>query len=70
MTDLNKLEKWIEDHGLVHRFVAQKIGIAPSAFSRKINGNRKFTAKEIAKFQDIGMSRKEIFDIFFADEVS
>lgn len=67
MLDAKRLSEWMERKNKNGSEIAEKMGITRSAFSRKRNGSRKFTAEEIATFKKIGMSQKDILSIFFAE---
>lgn len=43
----------IGKRGIKQNFVAERIGLSPQAFSRKLNGGTKFTINEISKLMKL-----------------
>lgn len=50
---------------------AEKLGISKSAFYRKLKGTSEFDREEISKISELlELQPKDVYDIFFAKEVS
>ncbi len=64
MPNVAKLNSWIEAKGLKKSFVASRIGISQSSLSKKIKGKRAFSINEISAFKQLGMTQREINEIF------
>ena len=71
MTNLEKLRGVIAERGVLKRYLAERLGITPQAFSAKIAGKREFTMSEAGALRTaLGMSEDEFMAIFFADDVA
>ena len=70
MTDVEKLNKTIEESGITITAIACKMGISREGLYKKLNNETEFKASEILMMQNIlHMSNKERDEIFFAKEV-
>lgn len=65
MTDIVKLNQWIEEHGLKHKFLAKKLGLTPYGVSLRLKNENDFKANQIRVFRDLGMTKKDEEEIFF-----
>lgn len=71
MVDTEKLKRLIDQSGFKHKFIAQKLAVDSSCFSRKINNKREFKSEEIKILCGLLKidSRDEMLSIFFTDLV-
>ena len=71
MTDLGKLSTVIAERGVMKRYLAEKLGISPQAFSSKIAGRREFTMSEANALRNaLSLSEDEFMAIFFSNDVA
>lgn len=71
MTNLEKLRGVIAERGVLKRYLAERIGITPQAFSAKLAGKREFTMSEAGLLRTtLGLTGDEFMAIFFADDVA
>ncbi len=70
MTDSKQLRKIIKDSGFKLKYLAERLGITPYAFSMKIDNVTEFRPSEISKLCEIiGIkSAEEKEKIFFANK--
>lgn len=69
--DCNELRAQMVRRGFKVDDLAEKMGISRSAFYRKLNGSSEFDREEISKLSELlKLGSKEVYDIFFAKEVS
>ena len=69
--NVNKLRGKFVEHGYTISTMAKELGISHTAMSNKINGKSQFTQGEMSTMASkLKMSKQEITDIFFADQVS
>ena len=67
----NELKARMVLSGVTVKTLCEKTGINESSFYRKIAGKVEFTQGEIAKIaQALGMTKDDVFAVFFAAEVS
>ena len=67
----NLLMEKIKDKGIKIGFLVDSVGFSRSTFYLKVKGKCEFTAKEIKAISSVlGFSKKEIYDVFFADYVN
>lgn len=66
MTDTQRLNEWISEKGLKKHYISDKLGLSPGGMSKKLNGQRPFSQKEIATFRELGMSMRDIKAIFLS----
>ena len=70
MTNSCALREIIKEKGLKLKFLAEQIGVTPAGFSKKIENELEFKPSEIKKLCDVlGLNRKQMFEIFFANNV-
>lgn len=70
MVNYKLLNEKIDDTGYRHKHIADLMGITSASFSNKIHGKRKMFVDDVVAFQKaLNLSRKEIVDIFFVDNV-
>lgn len=71
MTNLDKLRGVIAERGVLKRYLAEKLGITPQAFSAKLAGKREFTMSEAGCLRTaLSIPEDEFIAIFFADDVA
>lgn len=67
----NALKAQMALRGLNVRTLCERAGINESSFYRKIAGKVEFTQGEISAIaRELGMSKDDVFAVFFAAEVS
>ena len=60
------LKATIKERGVAHKFLAEKIGITPQAFSQKIRGKSDFRLREAETLSEVlRLEPREIMAIFF-----
>ena len=70
MVNYDLLKEKIRQSGFRHKHIADIMGLSESNLSYKINGKRKILLDDVPAFQRaLNLSRKEMLDIFFADNV-
>ena len=70
MTDLNLLKTTIEEKGLRNKFIAEKLGLSPEGYYKKLRGSSEFKVSEAQTIADVlGLSADERNAIFFASGV-
>lgn len=68
MTNSNELLKIIKNSGLKKRYIAEKMGICLSTFSRKVNNKVEFNTKQISSLCEIlNINDDERNKIFFTN---
>lgn len=69
MIDLRLLREALKSRGYTQEKMAKSIGITPYTMNRKLLGTFDFKAREMNQMAALmKLSRKEIVDIFFAEE--
>lgn len=69
--DANLLNEMIQNKGIKKNYLAKTLGISNQAFTNKMKGKNLFKVTEIAVIADvIGLSQKDIYNIFFAPIVN
>lgn len=67
----NELKARMALAGMSAKALCEKTGINESSFYRKISGKVEFTQGEISRIaRELGMTRDDVFTVFFAAEVS
>lgn len=71
MTDSELIRETIKTRGLKIKYVAEKMGITYCGLQKKMDNKTEFKVSEIESFANAvgGLSRDDMFRIFFADEV-
>lgn len=66
MTDINLLKSTIEESGLRNRFIADKLGLSPEGFYKKLRGKSEFKVSEVGIIAELlRLSPAERDEIFF-----
>ena len=68
MTDINLLKSTIEESGLRNRFIADKLGLSPEGFYKKLRGKSEFKVSEVGIITELlRLSPAERDEIFFSN---
>lgn len=68
MTDINLLKSTIEESGLRNRFIADKLGLSPEGFYKKLRGKSEFKVSEVGIIAELlRLSPAERDEIFFSN---
>lgn len=70
MINYDLLNEKIKQSGYQRSHIASIMGVSPAVLSYKTSGKRKILLEDVQKFQRaLNLTRKDINDIFFADDV-
>ena len=71
MTNSKLIRQTIKDRGLKISFVAKKMGLSPFGLQKKMDNQTEFKVSEVESFCNAvgGLSRDDMIQIFFAEEV-
>lgn len=71
MVDRGNLRGAFKSRGYTQEDMARLLGIRVQTFNRKLIGKTDFKAEELNMMaRELRLTRKEIVDIFFADEIT
>lgn len=69
MTDIKMLKTAIEESGFRNRFIADKLGLSPEGFYKKLRGETEFKVSEVERITDLlKLTSKKRDDIFFSNK--